>query len=164
MTNTTPRNITRTWKVDLYGTWGEGRSASVFLCSRTVTLSADALGRRTASVDGEPATVERAVQLLTWAREDGHLTLLNEERHPEPVAAIGKPRASLLHKIMGMAGIPKAQHYTLSAAALGEPRPLATLAGLTEGEARTIWAYLCAQYPKAREVAAQLTARLPLAA
>ncbi|WP_291432634.1 hypothetical protein [Deinococcus sp.] len=35
------RNISRTWKVDLYGGWGDGPSASVFMGSHIITLSAD---------------------------------------------------------------------------------------------------------------------------
>ena len=65
---------------------------------------------------------------------------------------IGKGRAHTLHKIMGAAGLPRAQHYGLAAAALGEPFPLETLSDLTEQEAGTVWAHLCRVYPSAREI------------
>ena len=163
----TPRNIRRTWKVDLYGTWGDGPSATVYLGSHTVTLCADASGAKTAEIDGEAQdSLERAVGYL--ADRDNTVTLLSEERlpvsQPLPTPVIGKARACALHKIMGLTGLPHARHYALSAAALCEPWPLSTLADLTEGEARTVWGHLCHLYPKAREVAAQLKGRQTQAA
>lgn len=160
----TPRNIRRTWKVDVYGTWGDGPSATVYLGSHTVTLRADGSGAKTAEIDGEAQdSLERAVGYL--ADRDNIVTLLHEERlyssQPLPAPPIGKARACALHKIMGLTGLPHAQHYALSAAALCEPWPLSTLADLTEPEAQTVWGHLCRLYPKAREVAAQLQGRRP---
>ena len=64
-----------------------------------------------------------------------------------------------LHKIMGKLGLPKAQHYGLAAAALGEWEPLPSLATISEREARVIWGHLCQLYPGARQVAAEVSAR-----
>lgn len=167
MTQDKPRNITRTWNARLYGGWGDSSSAKVSLNEHEITLSADEHGRITAMIDGQTqAEPTRAVSLLNWAKEEGQLTLIHEERRPLPLppVVIGKARACTLHKIMGMTGLPKAQHYSLSAAALGEPHPLDSLATLTEREARTVWAYLCRVYPKAREVALNLNARQTLLA
>lgn len=166
-----PRNITRTWRADLYGGWGDGPSATVYLGSHVVTLSADADGKLSAEIDGEPqASIDRAVSYLNWAKTDGHLELLEEVRTPdsEPLTlaapVIGKARAAKLHKIMGLIGLPSAQHYALAAAALGEWVPLPSLADLTEREAHTVWGHLCHLYPRAREVAADLNARSSRAA
>ncbi|EYB66953.1 hypothetical protein DEIPH_ctg060orf0033 [Deinococcus phoenicis] len=161
-----PRNITRTWKVDLYGGWGDGPSATVYLGSHTVTLNADADGKLSAEIDGEPqASIDRAVSYLNWAKADGRLELLEEVRAPDPepltlaAPVIGKARAAKLHKIMGLVGLPSAQHYALAAAALGEWVPVPSLADLTEREARTVWAHLCNLYPSARAIVESLNAR-----
>lgn len=161
-----PRNISRTWKVDLYGGWGDGPSASVFMGSHIITLSADHNGILSAIIDDEAqATPDRAVNLLEWAKSDGYFKLLSEEHTAPPAPlelpaqVIGKARACTLHKIMGMTGLPNAQHYALAAAALGEPWPLETLSDLNEVEARAVWDHLCKLYPKAKDVAAQLKAR-----
>ncbi len=157
------RDITRTWKVDLYGGWGDGPGASVFLGSHIITLSADHEGRLSAVIDDEgQATPEEAVKLLEWVKREGHFKLLSEERVAPPTplelsaGPIGKARACVLHKIMGMAGLPKGQHYAISAAALGEPWPLGSLADLNEREAKAVWKHLCRLYPCAREVASGL--------
>lgn len=164
-------NFTRTWKVDLYGSWGEGTSASLFIGSHIITLTADHNGDLTAIIDGEnQATIDRAVGYLNWGKEAGsHLEILREgpteptPTPPAPVALavpmIGKGRAHMLHKIMGAAGLPRAQHYGLAAAALGEPFPLDTLSDLTEQEAGTVWKHLCSVYPSAREIGERLKAK-----
>ncbi|MFD2610374.1 hypothetical protein ACFSR9_13145 [Deinococcus taklimakanensis] len=159
MTQDKPRNITRTWHARIYGGWGDGPSARVLLDEHEITLSADEEGRVTAVIDGQVQDApRRAAFLLAWARTGGHLCLIHEERRPEPLPTdvIGKARACTLHRIMGMAGLPKSQHYSLSAAALGEPWPLESLATLTEAEARTVWEHLCRVYPLARDVARTL--------
>ena len=160
-----PRNITRTWTVDLYGSWGDGASAKVYISTRTVTLTADAQGQRTATIDGQDAAYQDAVFLLDLGKAEGRVQLVHEERLPDPASLpIGKPRASLLHRIMGKVGVPHPEHYALSAAALGQSQPLTTLASLTEDEARKVWTYLCSLYPRARQVAQNLSARVPVAA
>lgn len=164
-------NFTRTWKVDLYGSWGDGPGASLFIGSHVITLSADDGGHLTAIIDGEnQATIDRAVGYLNWGKEAGsHLEVLREgptgptPPPPAPVALpvpmIGRGRAHTLHKIMGAAGLPRAQHYGLAAAALGEPFPLTTLSDLTEQEAGTVWAHLCRVYPSAREIGERVRAK-----
>jgi len=163
-----PRNKSRTWKVDLYAGWGDGPSATVHISSHTVTLSADTHGVLSAEVDGEAATVERAVSYLNWAKREGQVKLLEETRTPDSLSftppTIGKSRAAKLHKIMGVLGLPSAQHYALAAAALGEWVPLASLADLYEREARVVWAHLCHLYPGARTVAQGVNARSARAA
>lgn len=170
-TDSKPRNKSRTWQVHLYGGWGDGPSATVYLGSHTVTLSADAEGKLSAAIDGEPQdTIDRAVSYLNWAKADGRLELLEEVRTPDPeplplaAPVIGKARAAKLHKIMGLIGLPSAQHYGLAAAALGEWVPLPSLADLTEREGRTVWAHLCRLFPRARMLAADLNARSSRAA
>lgn len=160
-----PRNIRRIWKVDVYGSWGDGGSATTYICSHTVTLEADDKGRLSAAVDGEPQdSIDRAVGLLE--DRDNLVTLVAEQRLiPEnPLPVIGKARASVLHKIMGMVGLPKPQHYAICAAALAEPWPLESLASLNEVEAHTVWAHLCRVHPSAREVAQRLKPSAPLPA
>ncbi|QLG13300.1 hypothetical protein HLB42_20430 (plasmid) [Deinococcus sp. D7000] len=164
-------NFTRTWKVDLYGNWGDSASASLFMGSHIITLTADECGDLTAIIDGEnQATIDRAVSYLNWGKEAGSRLEMVREGPTEPpplppapvalaVPMIGKGRAHILHKIMGAAGLPRAQHYGLAAAALGEPFPLDTLSDLTEQEAGTVWKHLCAVYPSAREFGQRVKAR-----
>ena len=165
-------NFTRTWKVDLYGSWGDGSSASLFIGSHIITLTADACGDLTAIIDGEnQATIDRAVSYLNWGKSAGsRLEVLREgptmPPTPTPPASvalaipqIGKARAHTLHKIMGAAGLPRTQHYSLAAAALGEPWPLESLSVLTEQEAKTVWGHLCAVYPSAREIGQRVKAK-----
>ena len=166
-------NFSRTWKVDLYGSWGDGSSASMFVVSHIVTLSADECGNLTAIIDGEnQATIDRAVSYLNWGKEAGSRSEVVREGPTEPtptptppapvalaVPQIGKGRAHTLHKIMGAAGLPRAQHYGLAAAALGEPFPLDTLSDLTEQEAGTVWKHLCSVYPSAREIGQRVRAK-----
>ena len=52
-------------------------------------------------------------------------------------ATIGKARASRLHRILSRLGLGHADHYHAASAALG--RMVASLAALTEQEARTVW-------------------------
>ena len=161
-----PRNKSRTWKLDLYGGWGDGPGATVYLGSRVLTLSADHEGALSAQVDGEPRTVEEAARLMSWAKREGRVALL-EEKTLEPEApqtafteaVIGKSRAAALHRIMGRLGLPSAQHYAIAAAALGEWVPVPSLADLYEREARVVWAHLCRLYPDAPTVAARVSAR-----
>ena len=52
-------------------------------------------------------------------------------------ATIGKARASRLHRILARLGLGHADHYRAASAALG--RLVASLAALTDQEARTVW-------------------------
>lgn len=141
---TKPRAVTRTWAVTLIF-----RECSVVTGSAdyTVTLTRTA-GRLVAEVNGQPETLYRAVQMLEAAEK----TVVLSEVLEAP-AAIGKARASRLHRLLGRLGLVSAQHYALAAAALGEWRPLPSLAALTEREARTVWAHICRLYPQARSTA-----------
>lgn len=141
---TKPRAVTRTWAITLIF-----RECSVVTGSAdyTVTLTRTA-GGLVAEVNGQPETVYRAVQMLEAAEKT---VVLSEVLEPTP---IGKARASRLHRLLGRLGLVSAQHYALAAAALGEWRPLPSLAALTEREARTVWAHVCRLYPQARSTAA----------
>lgn len=154
MQHTNPVTVTRTWKLDLYGSYGEGRSARVLLGSRTVTLTGgrSAQGQRlplTAQVDGEEATVIQAVSLLEWAKAEGRVELVSEERS---VPTIGKARAARLHRLMGRLGLCNPDHYGSARRATG--REVFSLATLTEAEAREVWAYLCRTFPQVRQLVA----------
>lgn len=149
MKNTNPVTVTRTWEVALYGSYGEGSSATVSLGTRTVTLTGgrDVRGQRlplTAQVDGQPTPIREAVGLLEWAKSEGRVTLLSEAR---VVPTIGKPRAARLHRLMSNVGIPSGEHYGFAGAALD--RPVFSLAALTEPEARAVWRFLTATHPLA---------------
>jgi hypothetical protein len=139
-----PRAITRTWAITLIF-----RECSVVTGSAdyivTLIRTADGL---VAEVDGQPETLYRAVQMLEAAEKT---VVLSEVLEPTP---IGKARASRLHRLLGRLGLASAQHYALAAAALGEWRPLPSLAALTEREARTVWGHVCRLYPQARSTAA----------
>lgn len=67
-------------------------------------------------------------------------------------AALGKPRAHKLHKIMGRLGLGHAEHYRFAARALGQN--VESLAALTVEQARKVWAALVSAYPQARALAA----------
>lgn len=136
MQTTKPRSITRTWEAV---THHEMDRVVVMTTVQTVTLSADRHGHKTAQIDGKPAQVEDAVNILNRA---ARVTLISEERQP-----IGKPRAARLHTLMGRAGIPSGEHYAFAGAALD--RPVYSLAALTEEEARAVWAFLTYTHPHA---------------
>jgi hypothetical protein len=141
---TTPRALTRTWDTT---TLDRMDGAVVQVRQHTVTLTRTPAGL-VATVDGEAATLERAVRLLEAA---DRVTVLSEVLEPTP---IGNARAARLHRLLGRLGLPSAQHYALAAAALGEWAPLPSLAALSEREARTVWAHVCHTYPQARALAA----------
>lgn len=145
----TALTITRTWEVALYGSYGEGPSARAYLGTHTVTLTGGrgAQGQPLhirAQVDGREVSEQDAVSLLNWAKRDGRVTLLSEER---TVPTIGKARAHTLHGLMGRAGIPSGEHYGFAGAALD--RPVFSLAALTEADARAVWRFLTATHPAA---------------
>ena len=57
--------------------------------------------------------------------------------HSFEQATIGNARASRLHRILSRLGLGHADHYRAASAALG--RMVASLAALTEQEARKVW-------------------------
>ena len=67
-----PTNITRTWTAEVVDRLD---NAVVQVRTHTVTLAADHIGHQTAVVDGEPSTVQRAVQIL----EDARLVVMTSE-------------------------------------------------------------------------------------
>lgn len=150
MKDTTPVTVTRTWEVALYGSYGDGPSARVYLGKRTVSLSGgrDAHGNLlpiVAQVNGCEVSEEEAVSILNWGKREGRVTLLSETRL---VPTIGKRRACELHRLMGRAGIPSGEHYGFAGAALD--RPVFSLAALTEADARQVWRFLCSAFPGVR--------------
>lgn len=60
---------------------------------------------------------------------------------PAPLPPIGNARAARLHRLKARVGLPTGQHYAFAAAALGEWKPVPSLAALSEREARTVWAH-----------------------
>ena len=66
-------------------------------------------------------------------------------------ATIGNARASRLHRILSRLGLSNADHYRAASAALG--RMVASLAALTEVEARKVW-----NHARALRLAYQLAA------
>lgn len=143
MKDTSPVTVTRTWEVALYGSYGEGPSARVYLGTRTVTLSGGRNARGqllpiVAQVGGCEVSEEEAVSLLNWAKAEGRVTLLSEQR---TVPTIGKRRGCELHRLMSRVGIPSREHYGFAGAALDQP--VYSLAALTEADARQVWRFLC---------------------
>ncbi|WP_202409274.1 hypothetical protein [Deinococcus xianganensis] len=156
-TTNRPTNISRTWQVELYGSWGDGPSARAYMGSRIITLTADVNGDRADTVDGQPVSSEYAASLLNWAKAEGRVQLLDEVCSTPPVpTTIGKARAADLHKIMGLLGLKKPEHYALCTEALGEAAPRLTLADLTDADVKTVWSILRDRYPQAEVIAARL--------
>lgn len=112
----------------------------------------------TATVNGQPAVLEAALQIAAGLSQ----RTVSEERAPLPPSAapasIGKARAHRLHILMAQAGVPSGEHYRTAARALG--RGVASLAALSEGEARRVWAYLGSAYPAARALGPSGAARV----
>lgn len=146
-TTTTAHTVARTWRVDLYAGWGDGPSAAVHVGTHTVTLAGGrtASGDRlplTAQVDGQPTTAAKAVGLLEWAKADGRVELLHEERteYPEQPAApvyLTRQRARKMHKVLAALGVATDDRYRLASQIAG--RDVQSLTALTEAEARAVW-------------------------
>lgn len=142
-----PEALSRTWAAVIEDrayseVWGVRR--------HTVTLSRAYVGApMTAEVDGEAADFEEAVRLLARAEV---LTLTAEVLAPLPAPTIGKARAAKFHRILGRFGLPSAYHYRAASDALG--REVASLAALTEEEARRVWAFLRRLFPTIEGAAA----------
>ena len=99
-----------------------------------------------ATVNGEEVEAARAFDLLSRASE---LAVTAETLVSPDPAPIGKARAHKLHKLMGRARI--ANHYRFASTALGER--VESLAALTEGQARRVWADLLLMFPELRGAA-----------
>ncbi|RJF74635.1 hypothetical protein D3875_03580 [Deinococcus cavernae] len=162
-----PPALSRTWRVFVeYRVYGEFWGNATY----EVTLSREYVGGDlSATVDGQPAEADRAVNILNSAATYEVLAeTLSDPTTPAPLQlpapTIGKARAHSLHKIMGALGISHARHYGLAAAAIGEPVPLGSLSDLTDKEAGRVWAHVCRLYPNAPEVAQRIKAKTAAAA
>lgn len=98
-------------------------------------------GQYRATVNGEEVEAAHAFDLLSRASE---LAVTAETLVSPDPAPIGKARAHKLHKLMGRARI--ANHYRFASTALGER--VESLAALTEGQARRVWADLLLMFPE----------------
>ena len=126
-----PRNKTRLWALRIPARY-EGGSAPAFHATYEVSISADAAGVLTATVDGAPAPLERAVRLLNEAQRDGDLVLLHEEY----TDTLDKAAARRLHADLGRLGIKSWAHYQLAASVVG--REITSLTQVRVGEVDTI--------------------------
>jgi hypothetical protein len=106
----------------------------------TYTVTAFKVGNQiiSALVDGVEATLERAAHLLTWAKAEGTLTVLETVEAAQPVT-IGKARAHKLHLLLAAEGY-RGNHPALARTILGREVP--HFAELTEDDARRLWTTL----------------------
>jgi hypothetical protein len=106
----------------------------------TYTVTAFKVGNQiiSALVDGVEATLERAAHLLTWAKAEGTLTVLETVEAAQPVT-IGKARAHKLHLLLASEGY-RGDHHKLAGKILGFE--VAHLRDLSEGDARRLWTAL----------------------
>lgn len=126
-----PSSKTRIWSLRIPVRY-ESSSAPVFYATYEVSLSADAAGEITATVDGEAAPLRRATNLLVEAQQDGDLVLLHEEYHD----TLDKAAARQLHADLGRIGIKSWAHYQLAASVVG--REITSLTQVRVGEVDTI--------------------------
>jgi hypothetical protein len=134
-------NDTSTTTAPAYRVWNLTATAiqdGAVLSVHTYTVKVERVGDTltAAYVDGLPVSIDRAANLLTWAKNTGTVKQV-EAFDPAPAVTLGKPRASRLHRIMARLGLGHADHYRAASAALG--RPVDSLAALTEQEGRTVW-------------------------
>ena len=111
----------------------------------THTVTAFRIGNQiiSALVDGSAATLERAAHLLTWAKAEGKIEVLETVDAVQPIT-IGKRAACTLHKDLARLGYSySSSHYQIAAEAL--ERPVSSLAALTAQEAELTYGYACAQ-------------------
>jgi len=130
MNDTTPR---RTWSVTCRAIL-DGAVVSVH--AYTVTAYRVAGQIVAALIDGVTDTVERANDLIAWAKATGTIELVEAFDGPSP---IGKPIAYQLHKDLGALGV--GRHYQIAGEVLGREVP--SLAALTRDEAAEVWSYAC---------------------
>jgi len=121
----TPGTSSRTWKVTipvmLEGAWQ---------MTLTHTVTAFRIGNQIvgALVDGAEATLERAANLLTWAKREGTLEVLETVDAAQP-ATLSKRTAQALHLDLSRLGYTHSAHYEVASAAVG--RDLVSLTELT---------------------------------
>jgi hypothetical protein len=135
--NTVANASSRTWNVTI-PVMLEG----AYLMTITATVTAFKVAGQIVSalVDGAEATLERAANLLTWAKREGKLTVIETVEAAQPVS-IGKRVASALHADLGRLGYTHRAHYEIASAAVG--RELLSLTELTEVEVQVVWAHAC---------------------
>ena len=123
----------RVWKLTAYTMLD-----SAVLSAHTFTVKVEREGDTltAAYCDGQPVSIERAADLLIWAKHTGTVRQV-EAFDPAPALTLGRPRASRLHRVMARLGLGHADHYRAASAALG--RPVDSLATLTEQEGRAVW-------------------------
>ena len=133
--NTTPAR--RTWKVTI-PVMLEG----AYLMTLTHTVTAFRIGNQiiSALIDGLEATLERAANLLTWAKAEGTIEVLETVEAVQP-STIGKRAAQDLHLDLSRLGYTHAAHYEICSAAVG--RELLSLTELTEANVARCWAHAC---------------------
>jgi hypothetical protein len=136
MNSNTP-TASRTWNVTI-PVMLEG----AYLMTITATVTAFKVAGQIVSalVDGAEATLERAANLLTWAKREGTLTVIETVDAAQPVS-ISKRVASALHADLGRLGYTHAAHYEVASATVG--RELLSLTELTATEAAQVWAHAC---------------------
>lgn len=139
--------LSRTWRTH---NTTELDGAVISARQHTVTLSREVVGGPlNAEVDGQPANVKQAVNLLSdaWKVE----VLAEVLSQPTAPATLGNARAHKLHQIMSRLGLQ--DHYGIARRATGND--CFSLAVLTEAEAKQVWAYLLNMFPfDARRAAA----------
>ncbi|AWT35867.1 hypothetical protein [Deinococcus daejeonensis] len=135
---TAPRALSRTWETL---TLDRMDGAVVQTRAHTVTLTRTPAGIE-AQVNGEACDLTRAVGILQGA----DTVTVTAQTLEAPT--IGKARAAGLHRLMARAGVPSGEHYGFAGAALD--RAVFSLAALTEGDARAVWAFLRATFPQVR--------------
>jgi hypothetical protein len=134
MNSNTP-TATRTWNVTI-PVMLEG----AYLMTITATVTAFKVAGQIVSalVDGAEATLERAAHLLTWAKREGTLEVIETVEAAQPVS-IGKARAHKLHLLLAREGY-RGNHPALARTILGREVP--HFAELTEDDARRLWTAL----------------------
>jgi hypothetical protein len=154
--NSNPRTayVSKTWKVRLYGSYGEGLSASTFLGEHFITISRQESGEFTAVIDGEAATIRDADAKLRWGQSsEGRMELISEERSLEPgevalavpvapTERLGNARAHQLHIELGTLGFERG--YGCASDALGYT--VTSLAALSVGEANLVLVFAYGQW------------------
>ncbi|WP_407541750.1 hypothetical protein Q0M94_19905 (plasmid) [Deinococcus radiomollis] len=108
----------------------------------THTVTALRIGNQiiSALVDGAEATLERAANLLTWAKAEGKIEVLETVEATQP-STIGKRAAQALHIDLSRLRYTHTAHYEVSSAAVS--RELLSLTELTEAEVAVVWSHAC---------------------
>ncbi|MFC5846695.1 hypothetical protein [Deinococcus petrolearius] len=139
--NPIPRVLSRTWRVQDLGIMD---GAVVTARELTVTLRRTRRGL-SGLIDGVRATAAEVLYRLRALRADPVVLseVLNPD-HQDAQPVIGKRRACTLHRLMAAFGL--REHYALASCVVG--REVASLAALTETEARAVWRVLREMFPE----------------